>query len=49
MKQYFVHLFILLLRAIYMDFLKALNMSTILGYLFYFRCVLCGSVEVSGV
>jgi hypothetical protein len=49
MKQYFVHLFILLLRAINMEYFKALNMSTVLGYLFYFHCVLYGSVAVSGV
>jgi hypothetical protein len=40
-KQYFVHLFILLARAIYMEFFKAVYISPFLGYLYIFHCVPC--------
>jgi hypothetical protein len=38
-KQYFFHLFILLVRAINIEILKAVHMSAFWGYLYYFHCV----------
>jgi hypothetical protein len=39
-KQYFVHLFILLVHVPNMEFFKAVHMSAFWGYLYYFLCVL---------
>jgi hypothetical protein len=48
-KQYFVHLFILLMHAINMKIFKDVHMSAFWGYLYYFLCILYASVGVSVV
>lgn len=47
-KQLFVHLFVLLVRAIYTEFLKAIHVY-LLSYLYYFHCVPYVSLGVSRV
>jgi hypothetical protein len=38
-KEYFVYVYILLMRAIYMEFFKDVDISDFLGYLYLFLCV----------